>query len=247
MMNIKVAHLYYDLMNLYGESGNVKALKMQLEGQGIKTTIKFLTIDDDLNFKDYDIVYIGSGTENNQKIVLNHLLKYKKDIEDAIEKGVHFICTGNALELFGNVIEDVNNKKYTALGMFDFDVKQEEVRMVDEVLFKTDLINKYILGFQNQSGHIKSDILNLFDVVKGIGSYIGSEKEGIHYKNFYGTFTLGPILSRNPEFLEYFFKKFISSLDDKFKFKDMDLSLNKKAYEEFIEFKKTKVFNSHKA
>ena len=88
-MNIKVAHLYYDLMNLYGESGNVKALKMQLEGQGIKTTIKFLTIDDDLNFKDYDIVYIGSGTENNQKIVLNHLLKYKKDIEDAIEKGVY--------------------------------------------------------------------------------------------------------------------------------------------------------------
>ena len=84
-MNIKVAHLYYDLMNLYGESGNVKALKMQLEGQGIKTAIKFLTIDDDLNFKDYDIVYIGSGTENNQKIVLNHLLKYKKDIEESID------------------------------------------------------------------------------------------------------------------------------------------------------------------
>ena len=105
-MNIKIAHLYYDLMNLYGESGNVKALKMQLECQEIKTTVKFLTIDDDLKFKDYDVVYIGSGTENNQKIVLNHLLKYKKDIEDAIESGVHFICTGNSLELFGNHIED---------------------------------------------------------------------------------------------------------------------------------------------
>lgn len=233
-MNIKVAHLYYDLMNLYGESGNVKALKMQLEGQGIKTTIKFLTIDDDLNFKDYDIVYIGSGTENNQKIVLNHLLKYKKDIEDAIEKGVHFICTGNALELFGNVIEDVNNKKYTALGMFDFDVKQEEVRMVDEVLFKTDLINKYILGFQNQSGHIKSDILNLFDVVKGIGSYIGSKKEGIHYKNFYGTYVIGPILVRNPELLKYLVKEIINKNNKNFKFKKFNQKLEIEAYDNFM-------------
>lgn len=233
-MNIKVAHLYYDLMNLYGESGNVKALKMQLEGQGIKTTIKFLTIDDDLNFKDYDIVYIGSGTENNQKIVLNHLLKYKKDIEGAIEKGVHFICTGNALELFGNVIEDVNNKKYTALGMFDFDVKQEEVRMVDEVLFKTDLINKYILGFQNQSGHIKSDILNLFDVVKGIGSYIGSKKEGIHYKNFYGTYVIGPILVRNPELLKYLVKEIINKNNKNFKFKKFNQKLEIEAYDNFM-------------
>lgn len=234
MMNIKVAHLYYDLMNLYGESGNVKALKMQLEGQGIKTTIKFLTIDDDLNFKDYDIVYIGAGTENNQKIVLNHLLKYKNDIEDAIERGVHFICTGNALELFGNVIEDVNNKKYTALGMFDFDVKQEEVRMVDEVLFKTDLINKYILGFQNQSGHIKSDILNLFDVVKGIGSYIGSEKEGIHYKNFYGTYVIGPILVRNPELLKYLIKEIINKNNKNFKFKKFNQKLEIEAYDNFM-------------
>lgn len=233
-MNIKVAHLYYDLMNLYGESGNVKALKMQLEGQGIKTAIKFLTIDDDLNFKDYDIVYIGSGTENNQKIVLNHLLKYKKDIEDAIEKGVHFICTGNALELFGNVIEDVNNKKYTALGMFDFDVKQEEVRMVDEVLFKTDLINKYILGFQNQSGHIKSDILSLFDVVKGIGSYIGSKKEGIHYKNFYGTYVIGPILVRNPELLKYLVKEIINKNNKNFKFKKFNQKLEIEAYDNFM-------------
>ena len=42
---------------------------------------------------------------------------------------------------------------------------------VDEVLFKCPLIDKYIIGFQNQCGVIKSDNLNLFDVVKGIGSY----------------------------------------------------------------------------
>lgn len=233
-MNIKIAHLYYDLMNLYGESGNVKALKMQLEGQEIKTTVKFLTIDDDLNFKDYDVVYIGSGTENNQKIVLNHLLKYKKDIEAAIESGVHFICTGNSLELFGNYIEDANGKKYTALGIYDFDVKQESFRMVDEVLFKTNIIDSYVLGFQNQSGAIKSNILNLFDVVKGIGSHIESEKEGIHYKNFYGTYVIGPILVRNPELLKYIVKEIINKKDKKFKFKKFNQKLETEAYDNFM-------------
>lgn len=233
-MNIKIAHLYYDLMNLYGESGNVKALKMQLEGQGIKTTVKFLTIDDDLNFKDYDVIYIGAGTENNQKIVLNHLLKYKKDIEKAIDDGIHFICTGNALELFGNIIEDASHKRLTALGIFDFDVLQEDFRMVDEVLFKTNLINKYILGFQNQSGIIKSNILNLFEVVKGIGSYKESKIEGIHYKNFYGTYVIGPLLVRNPDLLKYIVKEIIYKKDNNFKFKKFNQKLEIEAYNNFM-------------
>ena len=118
--------------------------------------------------------------------------------------------------------------------MFDFDVKQEEVRMVDEVLFKTDLINKYILGFQNQSGHIKSDILNLFDVVKGIGSYIGSKKEGIHYKNFYGTYVIGPILVRNPELLKYLVKEIINKNNKNFKFKKFNQKLEIEAYDNFM-------------
>lgn len=233
-MNIKIAHLYYDLMNLYGESGNVKALKIQLEGQGIKTSVKFLTIDDDLNFKDYDVVYIGAGTENNQKMVLNHLLKYKNDIEEAIENGVHFICTGNSLELFGNTITDASNNCLKALSIFDFDCYQEEFRMVDEVLFKTNLINKYILGFQNQSGVIKSDNLNLFEVVKGIGSCKDSKVEGMHYKNFYGTYVIGPILVRNPELLKFIVKEIISKKDKKFKFKKFNQKLETDAYNNFM-------------
>ena len=40
---IRIAHLYYDLMNLYGDNGNIKAIKYQLENQGIKTIVDFLT------------------------------------------------------------------------------------------------------------------------------------------------------------------------------------------------------------
>ena len=38
-MKINILHLYYDLMNLYGENGNVLCLKKYLENQNIDVTI----------------------------------------------------------------------------------------------------------------------------------------------------------------------------------------------------------------
>jgi len=74
---IKIAHLYYDLMNLYGESGNVKALKKFIERQGIDVEIHFLTIDDKIDFKKYDFFYLGAGSEENEYIVLSELNNYR--------------------------------------------------------------------------------------------------------------------------------------------------------------------------
>ena len=70
-MEITIGHLYYDLMNLYGEIGNIKVLTYHLKNQGIKVNIKNLSIDDDINFDELDLIYIGSGTNNNQLLVLD--------------------------------------------------------------------------------------------------------------------------------------------------------------------------------
>ena len=83
-MEINILHLYYDLLNLYGENGNIKALKKHLEEMGVRVNIEFLTINDVIDFSRYDFVYIGAGTEKSQKLVLKHLLKYKKDIKNYI-------------------------------------------------------------------------------------------------------------------------------------------------------------------
>jgi len=92
MKTIKIAHLYYDIMNLYGENGNVRFLKRKLEEIDIKTEVHFLSIEDEINFSKYDFFYIGSGTDNNKEIVLHNILKYKNDIKKAI-KNKKFIKT----------------------------------------------------------------------------------------------------------------------------------------------------------
>ena len=109
MPKIKIAHLYYDLMNLYGENGNVRALKRFIERQDIKCDIHFLTIGDKINFEDYDLFYIGMGSENSEMLVLEDIKQYKDDIKKAINKGKHFLITGNSMELFGTYI--INIKK----------------------------------------------------------------------------------------------------------------------------------------
>lgn len=233
-MTITIAHLYYNLLNLYGESGNVKALQYQLESQGIHVKIKFLTLGDTLNFDDYDFIYIGAGTEENQKLALKHLMKYKEEVKKAIEEETFFLITGNSLELFGKCIIDKKEKRIKALHAFDFYTKQENFRMVDEALVKSKFIKPYILGFQNQGSVIKSNENVMFEVIKGIGSFPNSKIEGIHYNHFYGTYLIGPILVRNPELLKYFVKQLIKSKQADFKLKRFNLSLETKAYDEFM-------------
>ena len=100
-MKVKIAHLYYDLMNLYGEQGNIIALKESLKNQNIETEIDLLSIGDDINFKDYDIFYIGTGSKESLLLTLEDIKKYTKDIKSAIKGGKVFISTGNSHELFG--------------------------------------------------------------------------------------------------------------------------------------------------
>lgn len=232
-MIIHIAHLYYDLMNLYGESGNIKALKMQLENQGVKVKIDFLTITDSFHFSDYDFIYIGMGTEQNQQIVLKHIIPYKKQIEQAIENGTFFLITGNAIELFGKSI--TSTKKTKALQIFDFEVKYHEFRIVEECIGNVNFLTKPIIGFQNRSGVIKEGNINNFVTLsKGTGYEPKKRQEGIYKNNFYGTYLIGPILVRNPELLKYFVKQLILELDSKFKFKPFHLTLENKAYQNYM-------------
>ena len=199
MKTIKIAHLYYDLMNYYGEQGNVLALKTANEYAGFNVFVKTLSVDDEIDFEKYDIFYMGMGTKRNQEIVRKDILKYKDKIENVINKKM-FIMTGNSYELFGKKIDD---KK--CLGIFNFESKTTD-RIVGEQVFKSDIIKETIIGFQNRfsSNNIKDDYL--FEVIKGTGNDLESKVEGIHKNNFFGTYLLGPILIRNPYFKDALLK-----------------------------------------
>lgn len=228
-MKIVIAYLYYDLLNLYGEKGNLKEIIKELENQNINYEVKYLSINDDLKFENYDLVIINAGTENNQKIAIKHLKKYKEDLKRAIEDNKFFLITGNAIDLFGRNLFKSKNK---FLGIFKYDIVRTDKRIVNDALFK-DQNDNLIIGFQNQSSYLTYIKYPLFTKVIDLGS--NSEVEGIHYKNFYGTYLLGPLLVRNPLFFKNFLQELILSKFENFNFKDFNLEFEIKAYETFIE------------
>lgn len=222
-MEITIGHLYYDLMNLYGEIGNIKVLTYHLKNQGIKVNIKNLSIDDDINFDELDLIYIGSGTNNNQLLVLNDILKYKEDINKYYNDNKFFLITGNAIELFGEQIIDIDNNVHEGLKLFDYYTKENKKRIVNEVYIPSLFTKDNILGFNNHFGSIYKDNIKL-------------DNKFIFNNNFYGTYTLG-LLPRNPSFTKYFIKQLIINKNKKFKIKDFNFKLDKKAYTDFIAFK----------
>lgn len=231
-MKITIAHLYYDLLNLYGECGNVRILKKILEEQNVDVVVKFLTVDDKLNFEDYDFVYMGMGIEDNLKIANKHLKKYKKDIQKYIEDGKYFICTGNSYELFGKEIA-FESETIKTLGIFDYKSKILEERKIMEISAKTDIIDKELIGFMNTGSTNDNEKENF---LKNINNT--DENEGIIYKNFIGTYLIGPLLVRNPELLKLIVKKIIKEKDSKYRLKKINLDFLEKAYNDCLERRK---------
>lgn len=244
-MTIKIAHLYYDLLNLYGENGNIRALEKFFKDQNVKVEIHFLTKDDKISFKKYDIYYMGMGTEENQKIVIEDILKYKKDIKEAVEDNKYFFITGNSYEIFGKYIIDFNNEKIDTLNIFDYYTKvinvkdisdQKNFRIVGEASGYVPFIKEKIIGFQNRAGFIYDNDKPLFKIKFGTGNNPEKNTEGYTYKNFYATYFTGPIFIRNPYLTYYFVKKIIKEKDKNFKFKKLNKnSTEVKAYNNYLE------------
>ena len=197
---IKVLHLYYDLLNLYGEQGNILALKRAFKNQNVEIEVDYLSVQDKIDFKKYDLVYLGSGSAENLLIALEDIKRHKKELKKYIESKKVLLATGNSYLLFGQKINNLD-----ALGIFDYYAASSE-KMAKESLMEL-YQEKDVIGFQNREFIVNNKRNNLFKVKEGLCDNLKSEYEGYHEYNFYGTFVIGPLLIRNPHFTNILVKE----------------------------------------
>lgn len=205
---MKILHLFHDLMNLYGEYANTLALQRTLSEKGKAAEIERLSIDDELDFSEYGFIYIGSGTERNQKIALKYLNRYTEGLKTALESGKVILATGNSFEMFGEKITDRYGVEHKGLGLFDFTVTEGAERVVEDVTAEFEY-NK-VIGFINKASRIEGVKNPMFVIKQGAGNSDSSPSvEGIQEGGFYGTHIIGPLLIRNRCMAEYFADLFI--------------------------------------
>lgn len=223
---IKIAHLYYDLMNLYGESGNIKALKKFIEQQDVECEIHFLTLGDKIDFQKYDLYYIGQGSEEAEMMVLNDLYPYVEEIKRAIEDGKMFLATGNAMELFGTKIRAKEGKPIACLRVFSYNAVEANERLVSDIFYEFNELpqdkGRNILAFKN----CKCNIVN------NENNRPFQFSDNIHYKHFFGVMSVGPILIRNPYFTDYLLDELFT--EKGYEYTPKTDSIEYRAYNEFV-------------
>ncbi len=224
-MSIQLLHLYYDIMNLYGDYGNIAILKKHLEDQGMKVEVDKRTINDEIDFEKYDFIFIGSGTERSLDKVIEDVRDRREYLEKYINSGKVFLATGNSFEMFGDKIDD-----NPGLKIFDFEVKRDKDRTTSDVIYESDYLDKRLVGFINKQTKIYHNMNPFFKVTFGVGENENNDYEGVKYKNFYGTHVSGPVLVRNPEFLNMIVTKICEVKNDKFKLNKIEYKNEEEGY-----------------
>ena len=208
---IRIEVLYSDIARLYGDLQNIEYLR--------KSCADIEVIEDTLWEEPYfvgntpDLIYLGSTTEKGQEHIIKNLLPYRERLCEMIDSGVHFLITGNALEIFGREIIDADgtslkgldllpiiskrdmHKRYNALYLGTFDDETEQMRIV---------------GFKNQFGHSywQTDrIHGWFTTDRGDGLNPEICMEGIRINNFTATYLIGPLLILNPPLAKWLLKQ----------------------------------------
>lgn len=226
-MKLKLLHLYYDLMNLYGEYGNMKILESYLIDQGIEVEVHKKTLNDEIDFEEYDFIYMGSGTERNQIIVLEDLKnRFRNQINKYIEDGKLMLLTGNSYEVLGRRISNIE-----ALRILDFETDIIQRRNTSDIIASSRLFSNKVVGFVNNMSSIFENKNTLFNIEFGIGENEQSREEGINYKGVIGTHLIGPLLVRNPDILKYLVNKLCTQKNPDFKYQEKVYEDEQKGYE----------------
>jgi len=200
-MEIKILHLYYDLLNLYGEYANVKILEKRLTDNGFSVSVDKKTIGDEIDLSRYDFVYTGSGTESKLYRCAEHFAALKEQVHSFVNSGKILLATGVSCELLGRSITGGNGEKISCAGLFEFETEHNfSVRKTGDAVCSCSFIGEKIVGFINNCSTVKGLSEPIFTFELG-GN--GTKADGVRKNNAFGTHLTGPLLVKNPYFLEY--------------------------------------------
>ncbi len=230
---MRIEILFPEICNLYGDLANIRYLKACLpEAEVIRTPLQTKPVFLD---EEVDLVYMGTTTENGQILALEQLRFYREQILERIGQGQRFLVTGNAMELFGQSIEEDGEEVCRGLGLFPGIARRSSVNRFNSLFVGTFSPSKdaedpaaiQVVGFKSQFGHMYSeegdtglDHLALFTPKRGPGMNRYAGGEGIRINNFLATYVIGPLLILNPPFTKWFIREYLGQPEAKLAYEE---------------------------
>ena len=211
---IVVGHLYPDLLNLYGDRGNIQCIMKRCEWRGIDAETIEYGLEDKVNFSKLDIVLLGGGSDREQMLVCQRLQEIREDFEAYVESDGVVIAVCGGYQLLGHYYQ-TDQGKMEGLHLVDIYTEQKPGRLIDNIVLKSELFDMPVVGFENHGGRTKIGNNKAFGkVLYGSGNDGESGYEGVIYKNVIGTYLHGPLLPKNPQVCDYLIER---ALERKYK------------------------------
>ena len=201
-MELKILWMYHDLMDLYGDKGNIETLRYRASKRGINVVVDTCTLQEKRNIEEYDIFFLGGGADKEQTLIYKDLLARKESILKAKESGTACLLICGGYQLFGQYYLDQDGQKIDGLGIYDYytESSDRDHRCIGNIVVKTNIHDKEVtvVGFENHGGQTKAVSNPFGKVLVGHGNTYKGEYEGYMDAQTIATYMHGPLLPKNP-------------------------------------------------
>ena len=198
---LRLAHLYPDVMNIYGDRGNVIALRYRCETRGIVLAVVDVNVGDAFEPAEFDLVLMGGGQDREQRRIADDLVARGPGLRAAIDEGLAVLAVCGGFQMFGHRYVDHEGGIIPGIGVFDLETRHPGPladRCIGDVVLTTEVGD--IVGFENHGGrtYLAPGQAAFGTVKRGFGNNAEDGGEGARYKNAYGTYLHGSLLPKNP-------------------------------------------------
>lgn len=237
-MNINICFMYYDLLNVYGNRGNILILKKILNQCGISCNVDYITINDNFDDNKYDILFMGGGNDCRQDVACDDIIKNKRDnLHRYIEDGKTGLYTSGGYQLLGKRYVNNYGKNSDGAGIFDIYTEKSDVKFIGNMIIYSSPLSAKLVGFESHTGRTYAGkYKNLGRVVYGNGNNGEDCTEGLVYKNSICTYLSGCCLANNSEITRYLISSaimkkynvhFDAAIDDPLSVKAKEILINR--------------------
>lgn len=208
---IRIAHLYPDLLNLYGDRGNLIALQRRLAWRGIRSVVEPIGLGTAFVPEQYDFCFMGGGQDYEQSLLHADLIAGKGPaIREAVDQGRVFLCICGGYQLMGQYYRTHEGAMIECLGIMDHWTEAGHRRLIGDTIYESPLLAEHglpsrLYGFENHSGRtlLGPGVRPLATVVRGFGNNGEDKTEGAIYNHVYCTYSHGSFLPKNPAMTDY--------------------------------------------
>ncbi len=209
-MELRICHLFPDILNLYGDRGNVTCMQKRLNWRGIDVSVEGISIGQKLHAADYDLFFIGGGQDFEQEVLLSDLKGEKTaEIKSAIEDGKTFLAICGGYQMLGHYYKTWDGQQCDFTGALDLYTVGHKDRMIGNYMFTCEELGGVtVVGFENHSGktYLGSGLRPIGKVLSGYGNNGEDGMEGARYNNVFCTYSHGCLLPKNPILADHILK-----------------------------------------